>query len=200
MRTAEIRPELRHAWYGPSLLVVSHQRASAARMRASPGSTSGFYFRETRYLSVLRFHVNRTTPWVCALGSESQEEISRGLVYPELLRGEGGGSGVAKDDIPRDSDGILHRSIDLLVTYRVSFGRLGRPRSSGAPLPRPPSNRRSQRRYASPARTTSPPWPGWLRIRDGRAAEMGSSTRMADRCPRRSAPVKSRGTGSRHSN
>jgi glycogen debranching enzyme len=119
MRAAEIRPEIRHAWYGPSLLVVTPQ--GECRKDAS---LTGFYFRETRYLSELRFEINGRTPWLCALGSERPEEISLGLVYPELLGGGGGGSGVSKDEIPRDPEGILHRSIDILITYRVGFGRL----------------------------------------------------------------------------
>jgi glycogen debranching enzyme len=119
MRAAEIRPEIRHAWYGPSLLVVTPQGECR-----DDASLTGFYFRETRYLSVLRFDIDGRTPWVCALGGECPEEISLGLVYPELLGGGGGGSGVSKDEVPRDPEGILHRSIDILVTYRVGFERL----------------------------------------------------------------------------
>jgi glycogen debranching enzyme len=119
MRAAEIRPEIRHAWYGPSLLVITPQGECR-----EDASLTGFYFRETRYLSELRFDINGRTPWICALGNKCPEEICLGLVYPELLGGGGGGSGVSKDEVPRDADGILHRSIDIRLTYRVGFDRL----------------------------------------------------------------------------
>lgn len=119
MRAAEVRPEIRYAWYGPSLLVVTPQ--GECRHDAS---LTGFYFRETRYLSELRFEINGRTPWICALGSERPEEIAFGMVYPELVGGGAGGSGVSNDEVPRDPDGILYRSLDLLVIYRVAFGSL----------------------------------------------------------------------------
>ena len=116
-----IRPTERHAWHGPAL-VVTDSRGECGTAE-HPG-LSGFYFRETRYLSRLRLTVNGERPWLGAVGRGSQDELTFTWIHPELAGGTGGGSGSAGEELPRDAAGLPRRSIDLVARYRVGFHAL----------------------------------------------------------------------------
>lgn len=119
MRQVHIRPGERCAWRGPALIVTD------PRGECGDGAgLSGFYFRETRYLSRLRLEVNGEAPWLCAAGGGSQDELTFTYVHPELAGGGGGGSGSAGEELPRDARGLPRRALDFLVRYRVRFHSL----------------------------------------------------------------------------
>jgi glycogen debranching enzyme len=116
-----IRPTERYAWYGPVLLVTDHRGICGL---GNEGDLTGFYFRETRFLSRLLFEINGRAPWLCAVGSSDTREITLSYVHPEIPAGAGGGSGVAGDEMPRDEHGLLWRALDLFARYRVGFHTL----------------------------------------------------------------------------
>jgi glycogen debranching enzyme len=120
-RRAGIRPGERYAWYGPALIVTDQQGACG---RGDPGDPTGFYFRETRYLSRLRLDINGDAPWLCAVGRARQDELAFSYVHPELSGGGGGGTGAAGEEQPRNQHGLPRRAMDLLARYRVGFHTL----------------------------------------------------------------------------
>jgi glycogen debranching enzyme len=117
----QIRPTERHAWHGPALLVTDSRGECGT---AEHPGLSGFYFRETRYLSRLRLTVNGERPWLSAVGRGSQDELTFTWVHPELAGGTGGGSGSAGEELPRDAAGLPRRGFDLVARYRVGFDHL----------------------------------------------------------------------------
>ncbi len=119
-RRVGIRPRQIYAWYGPTL-IVTDQRGECG---GSDGGLSGFYFRETRYLSRLRFEVNGEPPWLCSAGGGRQHELAFTYGHPELSGGTGGGSDSAQEDQPRDAYGLPRRSLDLLAHYQLRFNWL----------------------------------------------------------------------------
>ena len=116
-----IRPHERCAWQGPALLVTDDRGECGGRPDAY---LTGFYFRETRYLSRLRFEVNGQAPWLCAGGRGRQEELTFTYAHPELAGGGGGGSGTAGEESPRDARGLPRRALDFRACYRVGFHSL----------------------------------------------------------------------------
>src|SRR6266545_692359 len=118
MEPVHVRPELSYIWYGPALLITDvHGEAGAHEL-------SGFYFRETRFLRTLRLRLDGEEPWTCAMGHPSPEEMLLGLVHPELPGSAGGGSDVARDELPRNPRGIPRRAFDLMLRYRLGFRTL----------------------------------------------------------------------------
>ncbi|MGH7528608.1 MAG: glycogen debranching N-terminal domain-containing protein [Gemmatimonadales bacterium] len=111
-----IRPDLAHAWYGPSVLVTNLHGECG-----SDQTLSGYFFRETRFLSELRLEINGQRPWLCAVGDGEQQTLAFSLSYPEQLGYSGGGSGSGGEEAPRDDRGIPHRALDLLTRYEVRF-------------------------------------------------------------------------------
>src|SRR5262245_22653708 len=88
MPVALIRPELLHAWKGPSLLIVD-----ATRGECGPGlPLSGYYFREARFLSTVRLEVNGRTPWLCEAASLGTDALSLNFVHPEITGPAAGGA------------------------------------------------------------------------------------------------------------
>ncbi|HEV2122179.1 MAG TPA: glycogen debranching N-terminal domain-containing protein, partial [Chloroflexota bacterium] len=112
--TAQVRPETRYAWRGSSLLVVDVQGECGAE------PLSGFYFRETRYLNLLRLEIEGEPPFLFAGGDAGPNEIDFVFVHPELRRFGGGGSGLSGQEGRQGAPGALPpRSIDLRLRYRV---------------------------------------------------------------------------------
>ncbi|HJR51646.1 MAG TPA: glycogen debranching N-terminal domain-containing protein [Gemmatimonadales bacterium] len=111
-----VRPGLRYAWYGPSLLITD----SRGECGGDEGLT-GLYFRETRFLRDLRLEIDGQRPWLCASGTGEQHVLAFGFSHPELRRYTGGGSGTGGQDIPRDRHGVPDRALDLLSRYELSF-------------------------------------------------------------------------------
>jgi glycogen debranching enzyme len=114
MPVALVRPELLYAWKGPSLLITN--------VRGECGSdqdTSGFYFREARFLRTLKLEINGEAPWLCEAAAVAPDVLALDFVHPELRQFGGGGTGQSGDDEPVDAHGIAMRSLDLRLRYRV---------------------------------------------------------------------------------
>jgi glycogen debranching enzyme len=116
MTRALIRPGILYAWKGPSLLIVD------MRGECSGAETlSGYYFREARFLKTLILQVNDQEPWLCESAAVAPDLLTFTLVYPELMRFGGGGTGQSDDDFSTDRDGIRHRAIAIGVSCKVTL-------------------------------------------------------------------------------
>jgi hypothetical protein len=107
---AENAPGSFYAWSGPALLSVNDQGD------ATEDRLTGFFFRETRYLSRLALRLNGELPFRCSAARINANKIEFTYIYPSLDVGAGGGSGSAGQS---RSHGILRRDIDLKLTYEV---------------------------------------------------------------------------------
>ena len=101
MATALVRPEIAYGWKGPSLLIVSTRGECGLDQ-----PVSGFYFRETRFLRMLRLEVNGAPPWLCETASVAPDLLAFNFIHPEIKEPGGGGTGHAGDDEPTDTRGI----------------------------------------------------------------------------------------------
>jgi glycogen debranching enzyme len=117
--TAAVRPDLKCAWYGPSVLITDYRGECGTDQRLS-----GYFFRETRFLRELRLEIDGRRPWLCAVGAGDQRMLAFSYSHPELDQHTGGGSGTGGDDVPRDGRGIPDRSLDLLTRHELGFRRL----------------------------------------------------------------------------
>ena len=119
MAVALVRPEILYAWQGPSLLIVNN------RAECGPDQPlAGFYFREARFLSVLRLEMNGERPWLCEAASLSPDTLAFNFVHPEIKEPGGGGTGQSGDEEATDASGIPERSLDVRLLYRVGVGAL----------------------------------------------------------------------------
>ena len=75
------------------------------------GSLTGFYFREARFLSTVRLEIDGERLWLCEAASISHDQLQFVYTYPEVAVYEGGGSGQAGDEEPRNHQGIPQRGI-----------------------------------------------------------------------------------------
>ena len=115
--SAHVRPDQRYAWCGPSLLVTDG--------RGDCDSTdllTGYYFHEARHLRKLRLQINGTSPWLCSDATIGHDELSFVFVFPELTEFGGGGTDVSDDTTWTDDNGLVQRSIDMRLRYRVEIG------------------------------------------------------------------------------
>jgi len=110
-----IRPDTVYAWSGSSVLITNCRGECTDDL-----TLTGFYFRETRYLATLRLEVNGDRPWLCEIATPEPDRIEVLLLYPEMERFGGGGSGQSGDEVLRDERGIPYRALDLQLSYRVS--------------------------------------------------------------------------------
>jgi glycogen debranching enzyme len=85
---------------------------------------SGYYFREARFLRMLRLEINGRPPWPCEATALEPDALAFTYIYPELTEFGGGGSGQSGDDVSTDADGIPHRALSLRVHLTVGIGRL----------------------------------------------------------------------------
>jgi glycogen debranching enzyme len=85
---------------------------------------SGFYFREARYLSTLHVEIDGQRPWLCEAAALAPDVLQFVYTYPEVAVYEGGGSGQAGDEEPRNRRGIPQRGLDLTLTYRIHVDHL----------------------------------------------------------------------------
>ncbi|MBW3628118.1 MAG: hypothetical protein KY464_02360 [Gemmatimonadetes bacterium] len=104
------RPDIRQAWRGPALLVLDN--------RGCAGTTplTGFFFRETRYLSKLRLLINGEAPVPASAAEVAASELEFSWIYPPVETRGGGGSGSGMD---HERFGILSRGLDFDVRFRV---------------------------------------------------------------------------------
>jgi glycogen debranching enzyme len=85
---------------------------------------SGYYFREARFLRMLRLEINGHPPWPCDATALEPDALAFTYIYPELTEFGGGGSGQSGDDVSTDADGIPHRALSLRVHLTVGIGGL----------------------------------------------------------------------------
>jgi glycogen debranching enzyme len=114
-----IRPELLHAWHGPSLLVVTNRGDCG-----DEETLTGFYFREARHLRTLRLAIDGETPWLSQAAVEDPTALRFDYVHPEIARFGGGGTGQSGDETPVDERGIPQRALDVRVRYEVGIAEL----------------------------------------------------------------------------
>lgn len=119
MASAQVRTGQQYSWHGQSLLITDSRGDCA-----EADSLSGFYFREARFLRLLRLVVNGAQPWLCESGSESQRVLEFAYVHPEMTSFGGGGSGASGDEVSRGADGIPHRALDIRLRYSVGVASL----------------------------------------------------------------------------
>jgi glycogen debranching enzyme len=104
---AQTRPDLLYAWRGPSVLVV-HGNGQIER-----GGSSGFFFREARYLSELRLEIDGAPPFFCSAAEVDTNELEFSYIYPETEAEK-----ERRKDLP-------HRSVDIRARYRVTAAGCG---------------------------------------------------------------------------
>ena len=119
MTLALIRPGQIYAWKGPSLLLVNTRGECG-----DDDQLSGYYFREARFLRVLRLEINGRPPWPCEATALEPDALAFTYIYPELTEFGGGGSGQSGDNVSTDADGIPHRALSLRVHLTVGIGGL----------------------------------------------------------------------------
>jgi glycogen debranching enzyme len=119
MARIEVRPDLRYAWHGPSLLVTTPRGDCGD---AAP--LSGYWYRETRHLRTLRLEVNGAAPWLTESASDGSRRLDCSFIHPELTRFGGGGTGAADGDDATDPSGLPFRALDLRLTMCVEIGAL----------------------------------------------------------------------------
>jgi glycogen debranching enzyme len=119
MATALVRPDILYAWAGPSLLIVD------TKGECGPDRPlSGFYFREARFLSLLRLTLNGEAPWLCEAAAVDPRRLDFAYGYPEITRPGGGGTGQSGDEEEQDARGLPVRSFDIRLSYRVNLASL----------------------------------------------------------------------------
>jgi len=116
---ASIRSSERYAWHGQSLLITGLNGECDA---SSP--LTGYYFREARFLSALKFRVNGREPWLCEDAVVAPNELQFAYGYPEVTSYGGGGSGQSQDETPTDEDGIPQRAVDIRLRYQIGVASL----------------------------------------------------------------------------
>jgi glycogen debranching enzyme len=97
-------------WRGPALVVVGNDGWTGAH------PLSGFYFRQTRYLRELCLRVNDHALHPCSLAEVSPNTIEATYIFPEVERGDGGGTGSGGE---MSSHGMFYRAIDVKLTFVV---------------------------------------------------------------------------------
>jgi glycogen debranching enzyme len=109
------------AWCGTSLLVI--QRRPGV-IDSSDNPLAGYFYREARHLSALRFEINGSTPWLCECAQNDVRNASIIYVHPEFAEFGGGGSGQARDERSKDASGLAHRALEIDVQFSIAPNRL----------------------------------------------------------------------------
>lgn len=112
---AQIRPDIIYAWSGPSLLILDRKG------RAGVSHLTGYYFRETRYLSYLQMLVNGEEPHLCSVARGEHDRLEFSFIYPAVKQRGGGGSGSGGSG---RHEGILFRGLDLDMRCHLHPNRL----------------------------------------------------------------------------
>src|SRR5687768_5520192 len=107
---ATIRPDVRYAWRGPSILIVEPDGWAGGH------SLTGYYFRQTRFLKQLRFVVRGESPYPCSAAAVAPNALELTYIHPEVEAGGGGGSGSGRLG---QKNGLTYRNLDLRLHYLV---------------------------------------------------------------------------------
>ena len=116
---AYLGSDLTCAWRGPSLLVATRHSGTVG-----DAPITGFYFREARHLSAVRFTINGSAPWLCECAELDANQLGFTYIHPELVKFGGGGSGEAGNERSRDESGLPHRALEIQLRYVVLLNRL----------------------------------------------------------------------------
>jgi glycogen debranching enzyme len=119
MAVALVRPELLHAWKGPSLLIVD----ATTGVCGPDLPLSGYYFREARFLSLVRLEVDGRAPWLCEAASLRTDALALNFVHPEITGPAAGGSEAGPQD-GIDAAGLPERALDFRVSFTVGVAGL----------------------------------------------------------------------------
>ena len=79
MSVALVGADVLYAWKGPSLLIATRNGECGV---VHP--LSGFYYREARFLSTLRFEINGKPLWLVEATSAAPELLEFTYVHPEI--------------------------------------------------------------------------------------------------------------------
>jgi glycogen debranching enzyme len=109
-----IRPDTAYAWCGPAVLITNCRGECTDDL-----TLTGFYFRETRYLATLRLEIDGEPPWLCEIATPEPDRIELLLLYPEMERFGGGGSGQSGDELLRNERGLPYRALNLQLSCRL---------------------------------------------------------------------------------
>jgi glycogen debranching enzyme len=106
---ARIRPGQVYGWCGSALLVVDPEGRIG-------GDLTGWYFRQTRFLSALALELNGAPPFLCSLAESAPAELELAYTFPPVDKGGGGGSGSGASGARA---GILYRDLDLRLGFQL---------------------------------------------------------------------------------
>lgn len=107
---ADSLPGVYCAWRGPALLVLDADGC------ALPDRLTGFFFRESRFVSRLELRLNGERLFCCSAAQAGANRLEFTYVYPPVDIGAGGGSGSGGQSMYR---GILRRGLDLRLSFDV---------------------------------------------------------------------------------
>jgi glycogen debranching enzyme len=119
MPRVHLRPELLYAWHGHTQFIVNTHGDCG-----DDQALSGFYFRETRYLSTLRLSLDGRQPWLSEAAVVDRSVLHFDYVHPELHSFGGGGSDQSDDGVETDERGIPYRALDVRVRYELGIAEL----------------------------------------------------------------------------
>lgn len=111
MSRVRLRPQVNVAWCGPALLIADALGAVGSE------PLTGFYFRETRYLSRLVLSIAGQAPHLCSIQSPSPRELCIVAIFPELVRFSGGGTGESGQEPTPVINGLPARSLELRLRF-----------------------------------------------------------------------------------
>jgi glycogen debranching enzyme len=141
---ARIRPGQLYAWRGSSLLVVApdgragvggpvlggvrppsqderrnggkHTGGNRSGAGHALGDLTGWYFRQTRFLSALRLTLDGDEPFFCSYAEAAPHLLELAYIYPPVTKGGGGGSGSGASG---QRNGLLFRDVDVRLWFEV---------------------------------------------------------------------------------
>jgi glycogen debranching enzyme len=99
-RTAEVRPD----------------HGSAEPHAHALGDLTGWYFRQTRFLSSLRLTLDGIEPFFCSSAEAAPHFLELAYIHPPVTKGGGGGSGSGASG---SRHGVLFRDIDVRLGLEV---------------------------------------------------------------------------------
>jgi glycogen debranching enzyme len=114
---ARIRPDLLYAWRGSSLVIAAPDGSLGRDPSAGfAADLTGWYFRQTRFLSRLALTLAGEPPYFCSSAEAAPHLLELAYVYPPVVKGGGGGSGSGASG---ERQGLLFRDLDVRLDLRV---------------------------------------------------------------------------------
>ena len=118
IQLSTVQPDVLFAWRGMSLLITD-TRGECGREHP----LTGYYFRETRFLSRLALEIEGADPWLCDAAIIDPRTLAFTFIHPES--GHYGIAAAAASEKRGDPEKTLpDRALDLRLTYAVRPHRL----------------------------------------------------------------------------